>query len=316
MDLSVLLPIYNEEENLPPVLEELHGVLSTMGKSFEIIAVDDGSKDKSVEVLKGLRSRFPELKVIAFRKNAGQTAAFAAGFHHATGTVIVTMDSDGQNDPRDIPRMVAVLEQGHDFVAGRRANRKDAMMLRKIPSKIANFIIRRVTKTKIRDLGCSLKVYRKEITDDLRLYGEMHRFLAVLIEGLGARIAEIDVNHRARTMGVSKYGISRTFKVVLDLLTVWFMQGFQTKPLYLFGFASIALFLMSALISAFVLYEKYALDIFVHRNPLFMIAVFFALVATQFLGLGLLAEMLSRTYYESQSKATYFIKEKIGLGSK
>jgi glycosyltransferase involved in cell wall biosynthesis len=223
------------------------------------------------------------------------------------------MDSDGQNDPRDIPKMIALLEQGYDFVAGRRANRRDGFFLRKFPSRIANWFIRRVTKTKIRDLGCSLKAYRKEITDELRLYGEMHRFLSVLVEGTGARMIELDVNHRPRTAGKSKYGLGRTFKVLLDLLTVWFMKGFQTKPLYIFGGAGLALVGVAFLTSAFVLYEKLALDIWVHRNPLFILSVIFAVIGVQFFGLGLIAELSMRTYYESQDKPTYLIRARLNF---
>lgn len=313
MDITILLPIYNERENIPPLLDEIKEALSSLQKSYEIIAIDDGSNDGSSELLTDLAKKNDKLKVILFRRNAGQTAAFDAGFRHAQGQIVVTMDSDRQNDPTDIPKMIGVLEQGYDFVAGRRKNRQDGLLLRKIPSRIANQVIRWVTKTKIHDLGCSLKVYRKEITDELRLYGEMHRFIAVLVEGLGARVTEIDVNHRPRTSGISKYGLSRTIKVVLDLLTVWFMRGFQTKPLYIFGGTGVALIFAGFLASAFVLYEKFALNIWVHKNPLFILSVIFAVIGVQFFGLGLLAEMSIRTYYESQNKPTYSIRNKINF---
>ncbi|MEW6056693.1 MAG: glycosyltransferase family 2 protein [Bdellovibrionota bacterium] len=316
MDITVLLPIYNERENLVPLLTELQGVLREMGRSYEIIAVDDGSSDGGPALLEKLAQEYPMLRVILFRRNAGQTAAFEAGFRHASGNVIVTMDSDGQNDPRDIPQMIGLLDKGYDFVAGRRKNRKDGFFLRKFPSMIANRIIRWVTKTTLHDLGCSLKVYRREITDELRLYGEMHRFIGVLVEGLGARVIEFDVNHRPRSRGVSKYGLSRTFKVVLDLITVWFMRGFQTKPIYVFGGTGIVLMLAGLAASAFVLYEKFALGIWVHKNPLFILSVIFAVIGVQFFGLGLIAEMNIRTYFESQTKPTYLIKTKLNFSQK
>jgi glycosyltransferase involved in cell wall biosynthesis len=247
MELTVILPIYNERDNLRPLFAEIRTALAPSIRNYEIIAIDDGSRDGSVELLKELRGEYPELKIIFFRRNAGQTAAFDAGFRHARGKVIVTLDSDLQNDPHDIPKMMKKLDEGYDFVSGWRRKRHDGFILRRLPSLIANRIIRRVTGTKIHDLGCSLKVYRREITSELRLYGEMHRFLAILAEDVGARVAEFEVNHRPRHAGVSKYGIMRTFKVVLDLLTVWFMRGYRTKPIYVFGVAGMTMLGMGAL---------------------------------------------------------------------
>lgn len=313
VEISILLPVFNEAENLTPLLDEIFNTMRSFGRSFEVIAVDDGSTDESLGLLEARARDELRLKVVSFRKNAGQTAAFDAGFRHATGRIIVTLDSDRQNDPNDIPRMVQKIDEGYDFVAGRRAGRKDALVVRKVPSWIANWIIRQVTKTKIRDLGCSLKAYRREITDDLFLYGEMHRFIGVLVEGLGARVAEVDVNHRARAAGKSKYGLSRTFKVLLDLLTVWYLRGFQTKPIYVFGGAGLSLVLTGFAISSYVLYEKYFLGIFVHRNPLFIIAVICAVIGVQFFGLGLIAEVMARTYFESRGKPAYHVRKRINL---
>jgi glycosyltransferase involved in cell wall biosynthesis len=311
--VSVLLPILNEEGNLRPLFQELGEALDSLGQPYEIIAIDDGSQDASPKILADLVKANLRIKAIFFRRNAGQTAAFDAGFRHASGEIIVTMDSDLQNDPRDIPRMIALLDQGYDFISGWRKNRKDGFILRTFPSRIANWIIRKVTKTKVHDLGCSLKVYRRELTDELRIYGEMHRFIAVLVEGLGARVGEIEVNHRARVAGVSKYNLSRSFKVLIDLVTVWFLQGYRTKPGYIFGGMSAGLLGTSGLLCVYVLWEKFAQGIWVHRNPLFMIAIFFGVIAVQFLGLGLLAELIIRTYFESSARHPYSITKKIGF---
>jgi glycosyltransferase involved in cell wall biosynthesis len=316
MDITVIVPVYDEKDNLRPLVDELDEVLGATGKTYEIIAVDDGSRDGSRELLKALTLERPSLKAVFFRRNSGQTAAFDAGFRSASGRVVVTMDADLQNDPHDIPAMIDKLDEGFDLVSGWRKERKDGFMLRRLPSVIANALIRRITKAPIHDLGCSLKVYRKEITDELRLYGEMHRFIAPLAESMGACIAEVVVNHRARRAGVSKYGLSRTVKVLLDLLTVWFMRGFQTKPIYVFGGGGLALLALGFLTALVVLWEKLADRIWVHRNPLFLIAIMFTVTGAQFLGTGLIAEIMVRTYFESQHKAAYSISERLGFDRK
>lgn len=314
IDLSVVLPIYDEEENLRPLIAEIEAALDTTGYRYEIIAVDDGSRDRSREILEELAREKGHLRAVFFRRNSGQAAAFDAGFRHASGRLLATMDADRQNDPADLPRLLARLEDGgFDVVTGWRKDRKDGVFLRKLPSRAANWIIRRVTGTRIHDLGCSLKVYRREITDEIRLYGELHRFLVVLAESEGARVAELEVNHRARVAGISKYGISRTLKVMLDLLTVWFLRRFATKPIYLFGGAGIAMMAASALMSALVLYEKIALGTWVHRNPLFLMALLCGLLGVQSLGLGLLAELLVRTYFEARGRTSYPIERRIGF---
>lgn len=316
MDVTLILPIYNERENIEPLLQEIETALETAlvrnGKKYEVIAVDDGSRDGSTALLKKLAAEKPYLKCVFFRRNAGQTAAFDAGFRHASGGILVTMDSDRQNDPADIPKMIEKLEEGYDFVTGWRKKRQDDL-LRTFPSLIANWIIRKVTGTRVHDLGCSLKVYRREITDELRLYGEMHRFIAILAEGVGARVAEFEVNHRARVAGVSKYGFSRTVKVMLDLLTVWFMQGYRTKPIYIFGGVGLSLLAAGGASALYVLYEKFGLGIFVHKNPLFILSVMFNVIGVQFLGMGLIAEMIIRTYFESQDKVSYSIASRAGF---
>jgi glycosyltransferase involved in cell wall biosynthesis len=313
LDVSVVLPIFEEKENLRPLLEEIEGALGEAGLRFEVIAVDDGSRDGSRELLEALTKEKPHLKVVVFRRNCGQAAAFDAGFRHATGRRVVTMDADRQNDPKDIPKLLAKLDEGFDVVTGWRRDRKDGIFLRKIPSKIANAFIRWVTGTRIHDLGCSLKVYEREITDEIRLYGEMHRFLVPLAESQGARVTELEVNHRARVAGVSKYGISRTVKVLLDLLTVWFLRRFATKPIYVFGGAGAVMMAMGAAMAAVVLYEKIAMGVWVHNNPLFNIALVSGLLGVQSLGLGLLAELVVRTYFESQGRTSYPIAKRIGF---
>lgn len=313
MNVSILLPIYNEKENIPALLAEIEAIGPQL-RSFEVVAVDDGSTDGTRDVLVEMARQKPFLRVLLFRANRGQTAAFDAGFAHASGEIIVTMDADRQNDPADIPGMVNLIRNDtYDFVTGWRKNRKDGFVLRKFPSRIANWIIRKVTKTKVHDLGCSLKVYRASIAKELRLYGEMHRFIAVLCENLGARVGEVEVHHRPRVAGVSKYNLTRTIKVVLDLLTIWFMKGFHTKPIYIFGGIGVALLASSFGISGFVLYQKFFQETWVHRNPLFIISVFFGLVGFMFLGMGLLAELLIRVHFESQGLRPYSVAQKLGF---
>ena len=311
IELSIVLPMYNEVDNVVPLLEEIEGALGET--TFEVIAVDDGSRDGTRELLKKLVKDKAYLRVVLFRRNSGQSAAFDAGFRSAVGRVVVTMDADRQNDPKDVPRLVAKLDEGFDLVTGWRKDRKDGMFLRKLPSKIANAFIRWVTGTKIHDLGCSLKVYKREITDEIRLYGEMHRFLVPLAEHQGASVTEIAVNHRARTAGVSKYGLSRTVKVLLDLLTVWFFRRYQTKPIYVFGGAGFAMIATSVVLSGYVLFQKLADEVYVHRNPLFSIAAFSGLLGVQSLGMGLLAEIIVRTYFEAQGRSPYPIAERLGF---
>lgn len=312
-ELSVILPVYNEQDNLVPLMNEIEFALKSKGISFEIIAVDDGSSDKSRSILEAEYLSRPYLRLVFFRKNFGQTAAFDAGFRYSTGETIVTLDADGQNDPADIPKMLDVLNQGFDFVAGWRKNRKDSAINRNIPSKIANFLIRRTTKTTLKDLGCSLKLYKKSIAQDLNLYGEMHRFIGVLVESAGARVAQVEVNHRPRMTGVSKYGINRTFKVVLDLITVWFLKSYQTKPIYVFGGAGLMTIGISILSLLAVAYQKIAMDVWVHKNPLFIIGMILGIVGVQFIALGLMAEIMIRSYFESSNRRPYSVsKEMLG----
>jgi glycosyltransferase involved in cell wall biosynthesis len=311
--LSVVVPVYNEVENLEAMLEELSGVLIPQPWTFEIIVVDDGSRDGTTQLLKKLVADRPWLRAVFFRRNFGQTAAFDAGFRAASGELVATIDGDLQNDPRDIPTMVAKIDEGFDMVAGWRRQRNDGMILRKIPSRIANWMIRRATGAKIHDLGCSLRVYRREVTEELRLYGEMHRFISVIADGLGARIAELEVNHRARRAGSSKYGLKRTVKVLLDLVTVLFLQRYQTKPIYVFGGLAFGMMSLSALMTGVVLWEKIHDGVWVHRNPLFILAAVAALVAVQLLATGIVAELIIRTYFESQGRRAYLVRDRAGF---
>jgi glycosyltransferase involved in cell wall biosynthesis len=312
--LSVVVPVYNEIENLEAMLEELQGVLAAGARSFEVVVVDDGSRDGTAEMLAKLAPDRPWLRAIFFRRNYGQTAAFDAGFRAAAGQVVATIDGDLQNDPRDIPAMVDKLDEGFDMVAGWRRKRSDAMVLRKIPSRMANWMIRKLTGTRVHDLGCSLRVYRRDVTQELRLYGEMHRFISVLADGMGARIAEVEVNHRPRRAGSSKYGLKRTIKVVLDLVTVIFMRRYQTKPIYVFGGLGAGMMFLSAGLAGFVLWEKFHDGVWVHRNPLFILAAVAALVGVQLVATGIVAELVIRTYFESQDKRAYSIRGRAGFG--
>lgn len=310
--ISVLVPFFNEAENVDAFFRQLERALAPFAGTYEVIAVDDGSTDGTREMLVAAAEKKTFLRVIGFRTNVGQTAAFDAGFRHARGEVIVTIDSDLQNDPDDIPKLLSKLDEGFDFVAGWRRRRRDPFLSRTLPSRVANSLIRWVAGTKTHDLGCSLKAYRREVTRELRLYGEMHRFIGVLLEGMGARVTEVEVSHHPRRAGRSKYGIMRTFKVMLDLLTVRFLQGYRTRPSHLFGGIGMALIGVAALVTLVVAYEKLGLGIWVHRNPKFVIAAMLSIIGVQFLVLGLLAELVIRTYFEASHQLPYSITVKAG----
>jgi glycosyltransferase involved in cell wall biosynthesis len=309
-EISVVVPMRNESRNVEPLYRELTTTLEAFGRPYEILAIDDGSIDDTFRLLAGLQAADPRLRVIRFRRNFGQTAAFAAGFAHARGRYIVTSDGDLQNDPADIPAMVKKLEEGYDIVAGWRKDRKDTFINRRLPSIIANAVISSATGVKLHDYGCSLKVFRSEIVKGMRLYGEMHRFLPAIASEQGVSIAEQVVNHRARIHGTSKYGISRTIRVILDLLTVKFLSSYSTRPLQMFGSLGIG---MAGIGVPVVLYLAYVRLIahqpIAERTPLLLFGFFLIFGGLQLLMTGLLGEMLSRTYHESQNKATYVIRE-------
>ena len=308
-ELSIVIPVQNESPNIKPLYEELTQVLSHYGRSYEVVIVDDGSTDDSFEQLKAIQARDPRLRVIRFRRDFGQTAAFAAGFAHARGRLVVTSDGDLQNDPRDIPAMVALIEQGHDMVCGWRRDRKDAFVTRRVPSMIANKLISWATGVELHDYGCSLKVFRSEVVKPLRLYGEMHRFLPAIASQIGVRIAEMVVNHRPRRAGRTKYGLSRTIRVVLDLATVKFLLSYSTRPLQIFGLLGLITGTVGAIITAYLAYIRLFTTQGIGDRPLLLLGVMLIFIGVQLLTFGLLAEVMARTYYESQDKPTYVIRE-------
>ncbi len=307
--LSAIVPVYNEEDNLPPLHRQLTEVLGQLESDYEIIVIDDGSTDGSFAVLTRLLQEDRHLRVIRFRRNYGQTAAMAAGLSHARGEVIVTLDGDLQNDPKEIPRLLAKLEDGYDLVSGWRMNRQDPYFSRILPSSIANWLISWVTGVKLHDYGCTLKVLRANIAQELKLYGEMHRFIPALAATLGASIAELPVNHRPRRKGVSKYGIFRTVRVLLDLLTVKFFSSYSTRPGHLFGMFGLVCTAIGGGITAVLGLQRLFADTPLASRPLLMLGILFMVVGVQFLTMGLLGEMLVRTYHESQGKPPYIIRD-------
>lgn len=309
-DLSVVIPIRNESPNIEPLCDELREVLGAYGRAYEVLIIDDGSTDDSFERLAAAQSRDPHLRIIRFRRNFGQTAAFAAGFAHARGQIVVTADGDLQNDPRDIPAMVRLIEeQGYDVVCGWRKDRKDTFVTRRIPSMVANRLISWATGVELHDYGCSLKVFRAEVVKAMRLYGDMHRFLPAIASQIGVRIAELVVNHRARRAGTTKYGLSRTVKVVLDLATVKFLLDYSTRPLQIFGLLGLGAGGTGALIAGYLGYVRLVDHQSIADRPLLLLGVLLIFTGVQLLTFGLLAELLARTYYESQDKPTYVIRE-------
>ena len=307
-EISVVVPLLNEQDNIGPLYEQITQTLTDV-YDYEIIFVDDGSSDNSFDILAKLQKADAGIRVICFRKNFGQTAALSAGFAHARGKVIVAIDADLQNDPADIPKMIARLDEGFDVVSGWRKKRHDNAVTRLLPSKIANWLISRITGVKLHDYGCTLKVYRREVIEETKLYGEMHRFIPALASWSGARIAEMPVNHRPRTAGTAKYGLGRTLKVVLDLITVKFLGSFSTKPIYIFGGLGLASGIGALASGWIVIYQKIAHNFAMNRNPLLVLTALLITATIQFILMGLLAELLVRTYHESQNRPTYVIKK-------
>lgn len=317
LDLSVVVPIYNEEESIPHLVAELHRALAQSGLSYELVLVDDGSRDRSFSILEGLAKSDPALHVIRFRRNFGQTAAMQAGLDVSRGAKVVTMDADLQNDPMDIPTLLAGLDQGYDMVAGWRKNRQDAFINRKLPSMIANRIISLATKVKLHDYGCTLKAMTRDVAKELRLYGEMHRFIPAVASWMGVRILELPVNHRARRFGSSKYGIGRTLRVVLDLMTVRFMQSYLVRPMQVFGLAGLFSLAAGFLVCAFLVVQKLMFAERLAERPLLLLGILLIMVGVQLLSLGLVADVVSRTYHESQGKRPYHVRARlIGRGAR
>jgi glycosyltransferase involved in cell wall biosynthesis len=307
--ISIVIPLYNEEESIPHLWEALDKAMANYGQPAEVIIIDDGSKDRSFALLREIADKDPRFTIIRFRRNFGQTAGFAAGFAQARGDVVITMDADLQNDPMDIPKLMAKIDEGYDIVSGWRKDRQDRFIDRKLPSMMANRLISNVTDVRLHDYGCSLKAYRRDVLQHVHLYGELHRFIPALASQVGGTVTEVPVNHRARQFGRSKYGISRTIRVMLDLITVWFLGTYSTRPIHVFGTLGLASAAMGVLIGMFLTFLK----IFFHENignrPLLLLAVLLVVIGVQLITMGLLGEMITRTYYESQNKPIYVVRE-------
>ncbi len=311
--LSLFLPVYNEEENLRPLHRKISESLNGLGKTAEVIYVDDGSTDGSLSVLRSIAEAHDNVRVISLRRNYGQTAAMSAGIDASKGDILIPMDADLQNDPEDIRRLLLKLDEGFDVVSGWRKTRRDKFVTRRIPSWIANKIISKIGGVALHDYGCSLKAYRREVLEEVRLYGEMHRFIPIFASWSGARVTEIPVNHHARKKGVSKYGLSRTIKVVFDLITIKFLATHQTKPLYVFGSFGTLAFVVSLIAGIWAFVLKFAYGVSFILTPLPLITIVLLAISIQFFLMGLLAELLVRTYHESQDKPIYAVREKIGF---
>jgi glycosyltransferase involved in cell wall biosynthesis len=314
--VSVVIPVYNEEENIELSYQEVSEVLNAMGVMYEIIYIDDGSKDSTLEKLIAISDQDRSVRIIEFRRNFGQTAAMAAGFEHSKNDIVVALDGDLQNDPAEIPKMIEKLNSGFDLVAGWRKDRKDKYLSRRLPSMIANWLISKSTNVRLHDYGCTLKVMTGEIARNIKLYGEMHRFIPALADEMGAKIAEIPVNHRERKFGTSKYGISRTIRVVLDLITVKFLLGYSKRPIHLFGSIGMVSGFLGALILSVITYQRFFMSIPMGNRPLLALGIMLIIIGLQFLVFGLLAEVLARTYYESQNKSIYAVRRIFEGGKK
>lgn len=309
IQLSVIIPVFNEEENIEPLYREIREALGGLGVEYEILAIDDGSTDDSFTVLKRLHEEEPRVRVIRFRRNFGQTAAFAAGFDLARGEMIVTIDADLQNDPADIPRLLAKLEEGYDVVSGWRVERRDPFLTRRFPSMVANRLISEITGVRLHDYGCSLKAYRREVVKNIRLYGELHRFMPALASWMGVQVTEVPVNHRPRKFGQTKYGLSRTIRVLLDLLTVRFLLSYSTRPIQIFGLLGFLFFGTGGLLLAYLGFVRLILQQPIADRPLVLLAILLTMVGVQLVTMGLLGELVVRTYHESQGKPIYAVRE-------
>ena len=308
MDLSLVIPVYNEEESLPHLIPEIHEALSGTGLTYEVFLIDDGSRDRSWEIMQEYAARDPSLVVARFRRNFGQTAAMQAGFDAARGAVVVTLDADLQNDPHDIPAMIAKLHEGYDLVAGWRADRKDRFINRRLPSMIANWLISRTTNVRLHDYGCTTKAIRREVVKEIKLYGEMHRFIPAIASFVGADVYEMKVNHRARQFGSSKYGIGRTLRVVLDLFTVLFLKAYLVRPMQVFGLWGL---LTGGVGFLLLVYLSFMRIVFHHEladRPVLLLGIMLVLVGFQLLALGLVADVVGRTYHEAQNKPPYYVR--------
>lgn len=313
VDISIIIPVFNEEDNIDRLYEEIVAVMRTLDDEYEIIFIDDGSSDGSLGLLTALRGKNKKVKIISFRKNFGQTAALSAGFDHARGDTVVTMDADLQNDPADIPVLLEKIKQGYDLVSGWRYDRKDKWWSRRLPSTLANRLISWATDVKLNDYGCTLKAIKKEVVKNITLYGELHRFIPAVASWMGVRIAEVKVNHRPRVAGESKYGISRVFRVLLDLITVKFLLSYSGRPIQFFGIPGLICGFVGGAMALYLSFQKLVLGMALGDRPLLLLAVLLILVGVQFIVFGLLGELQIRTYHESLRKPIYFIREKHGV---
>jgi glycosyltransferase involved in cell wall biosynthesis len=313
LDLTVVVPLYNEEENVDPAVEELLAVLDTMPQSAEVILVDDGSRDSTGDRVLAWHRRDPRVRVIQFRRNFGQTAAISAGFHYARGRTVVPMDGDQQNDPRDLPRLLERMEQGYDVVSGWRKQRQDRLITRRVPSIAANRLISRLTRTPLHDYGCTLKAYRAEVVRHLHLYGELHRFIPALAGLVGARVTEIPVNHRPRIRGTSKYGLARSVRVVLDLLTVRFLLRYIARPMQLFGLLGLVSLAVGITALSVLVVGKLATGAGIAERPMLVLSVLLIILGVQFISMGLLGELLTRVYHEVGHRPPYAVRQTAGI---
>lgn len=313
MKVSVVIPVFNEEDNVDQLYEETSAVLGTLDDKWEILFIDDGSTDRSLERLTALRQKEKRVKIISFRKNFGQTAALSAGFDHAAGETVITMDADLQNDPADIPVMLDKIKEGYDLVSGWRYDRKDKWWSRRLPSMLANRLISWATDVKLNDYGCTLKAIRKEVVKNITLYGELHRFIPAVASWMGVRIAEVKVNHRPRVAGHSKYGISRVFRVLLDLITVKFLLSYSGRPIQFFGIPGLICGFTGGMLALYLTFQKLVMGMALGDRPMLLLAVLLILIGVQFIVFGLLGELQIRTYHESLQKPIYFISEKHGI---
>ena len=309
IELSIVIPVFNETENIKPLIIRLNEVLDKTGKNYEIIMVDDGSTDNSFEVMRELCDSYKKLRIIRFRRNFGQTSAFSAGFDLARGGIVVTMDADLQNDPADIPKLLRELDKGYDIVSGWRKKRFDNFLIRQLPSRIANYIISKITGVTLHDYGCSLKAYRSEVIKNIKLYGEMHRFIPAVASWMGVQVSEIEVNHAPRVSGKSSYGLMRTVRVILDLITVKFLLGYSTKPIQIFGLFGVISLFLGFILAAYLSATKIFLGHPISDRPMLLMAVLLIIFGVQLCSIGLIGEMVVRSYYESNEKPTYMIKE-------
>ncbi|MBN1219130.1 MAG: glycosyltransferase family 2 protein [Anaerolineae bacterium] len=316
VQLSIILPVYNEVESIPHLLDELTPVLDATGRKFEIICIDDGSSDGSFDELKKLRSQDERVRIVRFRRNFGQTAAFAAGFDRAQGNVVITMDADLQNDPADIPPLLAKLEEGYDIVSGWRVKRWREgflpILTRKLPSKIANWLISTFTGVHLHDYGCALKVYRREVVKNINLYGDLHRFIPAIASYYGVSVAEVPVNYRSRQFGTSKYGLSRIIRVILDLLVVRFLLSYSTRPIQIFGSMGLLSFTIGVAVGIYLTFMKLVYGEALAERPMLLLAMLLVMIGVQLVTMGLLGELIVRTYHESQNKPIYSVREELG----